>query len=93
MRALSDKELGNLKEELADYAHNAWSHWMEYLFSKSSFNVDGSATIPEHLVSRWLWQVRTKYENLPEAMKKSDQAEADKMLAIISDEGRADELL
>lgn len=66
-----------LREELADYAHDAWSGWMKYLFSKSTFNPDGSVTIPKESVDRWTMQMNTKYDDLPEDMKRSDRDEAD----------------
>ena len=56
---------------------------MRYLFSKSISNQDGSVTIPEYLVSRWLWELDTRYKGLPEVIKESDRVEADKMLEII----------
>jgi hypothetical protein len=36
-----------LREELANYAHEAWSDWMNYLFGMSRKNDDGSVTIPQ----------------------------------------------
>ena len=73
----------NLKETLANYAHEAWSGWMDYLFSGSQRNFDGSVVIPADLVSRWRYQVGTKYEALPEEMKESDRNEATMILATI----------
>ncbi len=72
-----------LIEELANYAHEAWSGWMKYMFQRSQANRDGSVTIPPDLVKRWGIQAVTKYENLPEEMKPSDREEAIKMLNII----------
>ena len=66
-----------LREKLAAYAHDAWSRWMKYLFSKSTKNPDGSVTIPKDLVDRWTRQMTTKYEDLPEKEKPSDRDEAD----------------
>lgn len=71
-----------LREKLADYAHDAWSGWMQYLFTKSKSNEDGSITIPKELVDRWARQMYTKYKNLPVNEKESDLAEADKMIKI-----------
>lgn len=74
--------MNNLKERLANYAHEAWSEWMRYMFSKTTFNKDGTATIPKELVERWTFQMDTKYSDLPENMKKSDREEANKIISI-----------
>lgn len=71
-----------LREGLADYAHAAWSGWMRYMFENSVHNEDGSVTIPRGLVERWTRQMNTDYPALPEPEKKSDRAEADRMLTI-----------
>lgn len=71
------------RESLADYAHQAWSSWMQYLFRRSTFNADGSVTIMPSLVDRWLRQAWTSYENLPESKKESDRVEADVIYAIV----------
>jgi hypothetical protein len=59
--------------------------WMDYLFGKSQTNPDGTITIPAWAVNRWLRQMMTPYEYLPEAEKDLDRAEADKILALIND--------
>lgn len=71
-----------VRESLADYAHNAWSGWMKYMFEKSTKNLDGSVTIPASLVERWMRQMETSYPMLPENEQQSDLIEADKMLEI-----------
>lgn len=71
-----------LTESLANYAHEAWSGWMRYLFEKSTHNDDGTITIPAWAVERWQRQMNTPYVDLPESEKDSDRAEAEKMLAI-----------
>jgi hypothetical protein len=73
-----------LREELAAYAHEAWSGWMNYLFVMSRKNDDGSVTIPQGLVERWERQVATPYPLLLAKEQKSDLDEADKMLKIMS---------
>lgn len=70
-------------EEHAAFAHKAWSGWMEYLFSKSTSNGDGSETIPKELVDRWKRQLKTDYKDLPEDEKESDRDEARKVLKIV----------
>ena len=75
--------MNDVREMLAEYAHDAWSGWMRYLFEKSIRNPDGTITIPKHAAERWTRQMNTPYRELPENEKKSDLAEADKILAII----------
>lgn len=74
-----------LREALADLAHDRWSCWMGYLFSKGSFNSDCSWTMPAEFVERWRRQMFTPYERLPEPEKASDRLEADRVLALIGE--------
>lgn len=77
-------EPNQLREALAAYAHEAWSGWMRYMFSKCfSSALAGDMVIPEQSVNRWMRQMATPYADLPESEKKSDREEADKMLAIM----------
>jgi hypothetical protein len=73
----------DVREQLAAYAHEAWSGWIRYQFTKGVINDDGSWTMPPWAVERWTRQVNTSYADLLEAEKESDRAEADKMLAIM----------
>ena len=73
-----------MREELAEYAHDAWSGWMKYLFEKSQKNQDGTVTIPKWAVDRWTRQAQTTYENLSFKEKNSDRDEAGKMLDIMA---------
>jgi len=73
----------NVREKLADYAHEAWSGWMKYMFEKMTINEDGTATMPKWAVDRWAFQMNKTYDELPEDMKKSDRQEADRMIAIV----------
>ena len=75
----------DLREQLASYAHEAWMGWMVYMFGKCIHNPDGTLTIPAPLVERWTRQMTTSYTALPEAERKSDRAEADKILEIVGD--------
>ena len=73
----------DIREQLAEYAHNAWAGWLQYQFSKAELNADGTWTMPAWAVERWRRQMNTPYAALPELEKESDREEADKMLAII----------
>jgi len=78
-----DFDTGNvIEEKLAEYAHNAWSGWMIYLFEKSKLNDDGTVTIPKWAVDRWTRQMNTEYIDLPEEEMKSDRQEAKKIISI-----------
>lgn len=70
-------------EELAGYAHDAWAGWMQYLFQKGTQHKDGSFTIDAESVKRWRYQMNTFYADLPEKMKPSDRAEAEKILDVM----------
>jgi hypothetical protein len=78
---MKDKQ-SEVRERLADYAHEAWSGWMRYMFDKSVVMSRG-VLIPQDLVERWERQMKTPYAELPENEKESDRAEADRMLAIV----------
>lgn len=71
-----------LREALSAYAHEAWSGWMAYQYRVCKMESDGSVVIPYPLVNRWNRLRRTPYDKLTEEEKKSDQVEADKMIAI-----------
>lgn len=71
------------RERLADYAHRAWSGWMEYLFDRSFENEYGQVMIPAAMVQRWKRQMGTPYERLSPEEKESDRREADTILEIL----------
>ncbi len=71
-----------LREQLAELAHEQWSGWMHYLFSKGTYNDDGTWTMPEWAVNRWVIQMGTPYGKLSEEEKESDRKEADKFWAV-----------
>lgn len=73
----------NCREMFAASAHEQWSGWMQYLFSKGEFmDIDGTWVMPEQFVQQWMRQMNTSYEDLPESEKESGRVEADKMMAI-----------
>lgn len=85
----------DVREALAEYAHEAWSGWMKYLFGKGErrgqFSADPTKyseievvwIMPAWAVERWTRQMNTSYADLPESEKESDRQEADRMLAIV----------
>lgn len=73
---------GIMREDLAKLAHDQWSGWMKYLFSKGTFSDDGTFTIPKELVDRWVRQMHASYHELSEQERDSDRKEADKFLEV-----------
>jgi len=71
-------------EPLAEYAHNAWGGWMQYLFSKGATHKSGAVIIPADLVERWKRQMQTPYGLLPEEEKLSDREEANKIIEVFA---------
>jgi len=78
---MNEKEV---MEELAKYAHVAWSGWMKHIFRKSTINSDGTITIPKWAVDRWTRQSNIDYQDLPEEEKESDRKEAMRILEVLS---------
>lgn len=70
---------------LADVQHQIWSHWMRYLFSICSVNLDGSMTIPADKVRRWKRQMDTSYEDLTEKERQSDINQALKVIKVLDE--------
>lgn len=75
--------MNKTREELADYAHEAWSGWMKYMFKKSENTPNGNVIMPKWAVDRWSRQMNTAYKDLSEEEKESDRDEADRMLKIM----------
>lgn len=67
----------------ADLEHEIWSSWMQYMFSKGTFNDDGTWTMPAWAVSRWKTQADTPYNQLTEKEKESDREQVMKHLHLI----------
>jgi hypothetical protein len=76
-----------LRERLAAIQHAIWAHWMRHLFAVSVRNTDGSYTIPPEKAKRWLEQLDTTYSQLSEIEKVSDRDQADKILAVLDEDG------
>ena len=90
-RRCISQEVEYVHQKLADYAHDAWSGWMKYMFDTlipyrpGTVQVEeGALIIPKWAVDRWTYQMNMTYNDLPESMKESDRQEADKIIAIIS---------
>ncbi len=84
------KSQAKLVEALADYAHEAWSEWMLYLFTKcgaldclTQGTYPDSVTIPQDLVERWWRQINTKYPKLSHNEKQSDRDQAQKIIRVL----------
>ena len=74
----------DLREELAALAHEQWSGWMRYMFSRTHGPYgDGYAVIPTEWVERWRRQMDTPYAELREDERESDRKEADRVLAVV----------
>jgi hypothetical protein len=82
-------------EELSDFIHDMWTRWMTVLFQRctkktedgevmSLINDDGTVTIPKWAVDRWMRQMYTDYENLPECEKDTDRIEAKRIMKIMN---------
>jgi hypothetical protein len=86
-------------ERLAEYAHRAWSSWMEYLFSKripyapDGFQAETDAlVIPKEEVERWTRQMMTAYKSLSEKERWLDRQEANKIIRVIGYGGGEEKL-
>lgn len=82
-------EPNKLLERLAAIEHERWSHWQQYLHSKSKRNADGSLTIPADLVSRWERLMRTPYAELAEDERESDRDQVRRYLPLVDGSGGA----
>ena len=81
-----------LREPLAKYAHEAWSGWVQYMFSKFEPPVPTTYSgrgrwvhlrLPTALYERWRRQMNTPYADLPESEKAPGRQEADNILETI----------
>jgi len=75
------EQLPDLREQLADYAHDSWSRWMRHMFDNwTSDNME-----------RWKRQMYMPYSELPEPVKESDRKEADRIMEIVDKELKLDQ--
>lgn len=74
-----------MREALAKLCHDQWSGWVKYMFSKGTFNKDGTWTMPAWAVERWTHQMDTPYEELSEAEQDSDRKEAAKFSKVFEE--------
>jgi len=74
-----------MREKLAELCHSQWSGWMQYLFSKGTFNDDGTWTMPDWAVRRWKRQMESSYEDLLANEQDSDRKEADKFIDLLDE--------
>lgn len=58
---------------------------MVYLFTKGTFNADGSFTIKPEFVARWQRQMQTQYNDLPEDEKESDRKIAEQISKVLEE--------
>jgi hypothetical protein len=69
-------------DDHADLEHEIWASWMRYMFSKGTYNPDGSWTMPVGLVIRWERQMNTPYPLLTEKEQKSDIEQVQKHIFL-----------
>jgi hypothetical protein len=74
------------REQLAALAHEQWSGWMEYLFSKSIRLQDGGVLITPPYAERLRRQMTTSFTDLTEHEKQLDRHEADRVLALLKEQ-------
>jgi hypothetical protein len=72
-----------VREHLADYAHQAWCDYMAWFLANCQERPDGSLVIPAGYVAAITRLMQTPYRLLSEGQKTKDRAEAEKIMIII----------
>lgn len=73
------------REKLADYAHDAWSRWMKYMFLCGYENSAGQFCIDADMADMWRRKMSTDYADLTDNEKISDLAEADRIIEVLGE--------
>jgi hypothetical protein len=69
-------------EQHADLEHEIWSSWMRYMFTKGTYNPDGTWTMDADKVQRWQRQMNTPYSRLTEQEQGGDRVQVMKHLHL-----------
>jgi hypothetical protein len=74
----------DLREQLAAYAHTAWSEYMAYFLGKCYPQSDGALLIPTDYVQAIERLIATPYADLSGVDKDADRHEADRILILVN---------
>jgi len=87
MKYKYDDKIENLMVEVfANFCHNQWANWMEWMLPRVLDNPKHiNSDYPETWTERWRRQMRTPYSELSEDEKESDRKEARKILSILKE--------
>ena len=79
-------EVKSLREEMAELCHEQWSGWMKWMLEKVELKLKDAPdpNYPETWIERWKRQMNASFDELSEAEKESDRAEADKFLRLMN---------
>lgn len=80
---LTDEQIAELVEKLADIEHERWARWQTYVHSKCKRQPDGTLVIPLKFVKRWERQIATPYPDLTRKEKESDRDQVRKYLPLV----------
>ena len=73
-----------LQEQLAAYAHEAWSGWMRHFFGKCAEDEHGNLICPAGYVQAIRRQIALPYDELSEDEKNLDRREAVRMSLLFA---------